>query len=212
MSSARPPGPCSVHPNPVMDLTPTTSEVARLLAGIRDDQLAGPTPCADIPVAGLLDHLVGLTGAFRLAAEKQPVPGGPRWSAEELPADWRRLLPEQLAGLAAAWRDPAAWDGMAEVVGARMPAAAMGVVAANEVLVHGWDLAVATGQPYSCPDALVEAAYGFVASSAEEYPEGTPGLFGPPVPVAAEAPLLDRLIGKAGRDPGWRPAKAGAAG
>jgi uncharacterized protein (TIGR03086 family) len=188
-----------------IDLSPVTAEVTRLVAGVRDDQLSAPTPCAGTPVAGLLDHLVGLTWAFRLAALKQPVPGGPRWSAEELPEDWRTLLPEQLAGLAAAWGDPAAWDGMAEVVGARMPAAAMGVVAANEVLVHGWDLAVATGQAYAPDAAVVDRCLGFAVDLAAGAPEMRDSMYGPVVPVAADAPPFDRLLGQAGRDPGWSP-------
>jgi uncharacterized protein (TIGR03086 family) len=189
-----------------LDLTSTTAEVARLLPGVRDEQLAGPTPCAGTPVGGLLDHLVGLTDAFRLAAEKRPVTGGPRWSADELPADWRTRLPGQLAGLAAAWRDPAAWDGMAEVVGVRLPAGAMAVIAANEVLLHGWDLAVATGQPYTPPDpVLVERCLAFAVDLAAGSPEMRDGMYGPVVPVADDAPAFDRLLGQTGRDPGWRP-------
>jgi hypothetical protein len=30
-------------------------------------------------------------------------------------------------------------------------------------------------------------------------------MYGPVVPVPAEAPVFDRLLGQAGRDPGWRP-------
>jgi hypothetical protein len=31
------------------------------------------------------------------------------------------------------------------------------------------------------------------------------GLFGPVVPVPADAPLFDRLLGQTGRDPRWTP-------
>src|SRR3954454_9480086 len=120
-----------------LDLGPQAAEVARIVAGVREEQLTGPTPCAGTPVAGMLDHLAGLTLAFRSAAEKKPLAGGPRAAAESLVADWRTPRLAQLAALAAPWRSPSAGDGEPEVAGARLPAAAMGTVAANEVLVHG---------------------------------------------------------------------------
>jgi len=35
-----------------------------------------------------------------------------------------------------------------------------------------------------------------------------PGVFDKPVPVAADAALLDQLIGLSGRDPAWSPDEA----
>jgi uncharacterized protein (TIGR03086 family) len=186
-----------------LDLAPQAAEVARVIAGVRDDQLTDPTPCDGTSVAAMLDHFVGLTVAFRLGAEKSPMEGAPSADADHLPADWRERLPAQLDALVAAWDQPEAWDGTTEVGGVRMPAAAMGVVAANEVLVHGWDLAVATGQHYTADPASVAACTEFAAQAAAQGP--TPGLFGPPVPVPDDAPPLDRLLGLTGRDPAWRP-------
>lgn len=186
-----------------LDLGPQTAEVARVVAGVRDEQLGDPTPCEGMPVAGLLDHLVGLTLAFRFAAEKTAFEGGPSADAAALPADWRTRLPAQLEALAAAWREPAAWEGEVEVAGVRMPAPAMATVALDEVLVHGWDLAVATGQGYRPDDAAVQACLEFVGDRSD--PSGEPaGLFGPPVPVPDDAPAFDRLLGRTGRDPRWR--------
>ena len=58
----------------LLDLDPAAREVVRLLDGVDDDHLAGPTPCADTPVAALLDHLLGLSLAFTWAANKTTPP------------------------------------------------------------------------------------------------------------------------------------------
>jgi uncharacterized protein (TIGR03086 family) len=188
-----------------LDLTRQAAEVARVVAGVRDDQLTDPTPCAGTPVAAMLDHLVGLTVAFRLGAEKSPVAGGPSADADHLPADWRERLPAQLDALVAAWAQPSAWEGTTEVGGVQMPAAAMGVVAANEVLVHGWDLAVATGQRYEADPVTAEACLEFGTGFAAGAPEARDAIYGPVVPVPPDASVFDRLLGQTGRDPSWRP-------
>ena len=51
-----------------VELAAAAAETARVVAGVRDEQLDDPTPCVGTPVAGLLDHLAVLTTAFRLAA------------------------------------------------------------------------------------------------------------------------------------------------
>ena len=185
-----------------LDFGPQTTEVARIVAGVRDDQLTGPTPCEGTSVAAMLDHLIGLTLAFRLAAEKTPPGGGPSADAANLAPDWRTRLPAQLEALAAAWREPSAWEGNAEAGGVEMPAPAMAAVALNEVLIHGWDLAVATGQDYRPDHAAVQACLEMVGdrSDATDEPDG---LFGPVVPVPADAPPFDRLLGQTGRNPRW---------
>jgi uncharacterized protein (TIGR03086 family) len=187
------------------DLGAQVALVEDVVAGVRHDQLDDPTPCEDISVAALLDHLAGLTLAFRLAAEKRPLSGAPSASAAALAPDWRTLLPAQLDALAAAWRTPSAWEGTAAAGGVEMPAPQMAVVALDEVLVHGWDLAVATGQAYRPDPASVEYCWVFVEQFASAPAEVRAGMYGPVVPVPDGAPLFDRLLGLTGRDPGWRP-------
>ena len=186
-----------------LDFAPQAAEVARVVAAVRDGQLTDPTPCEGTSVAALLDHFVGLTVAFRLGAEKTPMTGEPSWDAAHLPADWRERLPQQLDALVAAWQLPSAWEGFTEVGGVRMPAAAMGVVGANEVLVHGWDLAVATRQPYDVDPVVAQACLEFVEGFAVGAPEARDAIYKPVVPVPADAPVFDRLLGQTGRDPGW---------
>ncbi|MFJ4986871.1 TIGR03086 family metal-binding protein [Streptomyces sp. NPDC088732] len=108
-----------------------------------------------------------------------------------------------MAGMADAWRSPLAWEGRTRAGGVDLPAGAAGCFALNELLVHGWDLARATGQDYRPDPAGLEAALAlltpFTAGS-----DGS-GPFGRPVPVPPSAPPLDRLVALTGRDPGWRP-------
>lgn len=203
----------------MLDLDPAAREVIRLLDGVTDDQLAGPTPCADTPVAALLDHLMGLSLAFTWAANKtgpdptgtgqggdgQPGGTGPAGSAAaNLDPQWRTVLPKRLFELVQAWREPAAWEGMTEAGGVTMPAEVMGVVALDELVLHGWDLAKATGQTFTCDPHSTAVVLAFTAESAKpENAANRAGLFGPVVDVAEDAPPLDRALGFAGRDPAW---------
>jgi uncharacterized protein (TIGR03086 family) len=188
-----------------LDLAPQATVVAGVVAQVRDDQLSAPTPCADTSVAALLDHLHGLAVGMRMAAEKTPADGAPRASATDLPADWRESIPRELDALVAAWQEPAAWEGSTRAGGVELPASVMGVVAANEVLVHGWDLAVAIGRPYAADDATARRCLEHAVWFAAEIPEGRNAIYGPVVPVADDAPVFDRLLGLTGRNPSWVP-------
>jgi uncharacterized protein (TIGR03086 family) len=196
----------------MIDLEPAAREVARLAEGVTDDQLTGPTPCPGYPVGALLDHLMGLSLAFAWAARKTTVADGGGASApgqataEQLHPQWRTELPRRLDDLVRAWRDPAAWQGMAEAGGVKMPAEQMGAVALDELVLHGWDLARATGQSFTCDPASTAVVLAFTSASAEpEYSAQREGLFGPVIDVPEDAPDFDRALGFAGRDPAWTP-------
>lgn len=185
------------------DLGAPAADLTRLAAAVRDDQLGNPTPCANTDVAGILAHLIGLSTAFRdgaakLAGPTTSTPPGPM----DLPDDWREQLPTLLDELAAAWRDPAAWTGETTVGGITMPAENVAGFANNELVVHGWDLAVATGQSYRPAGVNLEASWQLVSRTPDDQAVRS-GLFGPVIAVPADAPLLDRVIGAAGRDPLW---------
>jgi uncharacterized protein (TIGR03086 family) len=188
------------------DLTPATKMLARVVPDIADHQLGAPTPCREATVADLLDHVDGFCVAFTAAAAKDPDAGSQAPSADgsRLGTDWRMRIPDRLAQLAAAWQDERAWTGMTRAGGLDLPGEVAGKVATNELVVHGWDIAAATGHDYTCEPELLQAAYEFVQPTAAQNPDGSPGLFGPPVSVPDNAPPLDRLIGLTGRDPAWR--------
>ena len=198
----------SVHKSPRPDLTRATDAVAELVRGVPDEHLDRPTPCPGTSVAAMLDHLAGLTAAFTAAGRHQPVPGGDQPAsadASRLDPGFRESIPAALTALAEAWRPPEAWTGMVRVGGVDLPGQVAGLVALDEVVVHGWDLASATDQPYEPPADAVEGALGFVEPEVSDNPGGTPGLFGPRVDVPDGASPFDRLLGLTGRDPRWRP-------
>jgi uncharacterized protein (TIGR03086 family) len=189
-----------------LDFRPATTTVAGLVAGVRDDQLRAPSPCPAYTTADLLDHLGGLCLAFTAAARKERLPGaegGPQVDGSRLEDGWRVRIGAALDELAVAWRHPTAYAGVTQAGPVQLPAEVAALVALNEVVVHGWDLARATGQAYDPDPAAVAACAGFVASFEPPADAADGGLFGPPVAVPDEAPTLHRLIGLAGRDPAW---------
>lgn len=201
---------------PMPDLRPAARRMAGLLAGVRDSQLDAPTP-SDTPLAALIDHVNGLSLAFTWAAKKDFPDGGTQppsanragIGAESLPPDWRTRIPEQLDALADAWSSPDAWQGMTQAGGLDLPGEEAGHVALNELVVHGWDIARASGQPYDVGEDEIEACLVFVAPAVEQSGgKGVEGLFGPAVDVPQDAAPLDRLMALTGRDPSWTPAEA----
>ncbi len=191
------------------DLAPPARRMALVAGNITDEQLPDPTPCEGVSVGDLLHHVLGLSVAFRDAARKDlgPTtridPGSSRPSAALLPADWRTRLPRLLDELAAAWRDPAAWEGATRAGGVALPAVVAGRVALNELVLHGWDLARATGQEYTCDEATLRTSIDFLSQATDEADRA--GAFGPVVEVPPDAPLLDRAVGLGGRSPSWAP-------
>ncbi|MEU6543584.1 TIGR03086 family metal-binding protein [Streptomyces sp. NPDC046859] len=193
-----------------LDLGPQARAVARLALAVRDDQLAAPTPCPDLAVRHLLGHLLGLSVAFRDAGRKDlgaTTDTSPESAVPDIGPGWREELPKVLDELAEVWRAPGPWTGTTRAGGIDMPGAVAGAVAVDELVIHGWDLARATGQPYDPDPAAVRVSYEFLRAAADENGQGGDGIFGPVVPVPDEAPLLDRAVGLSGRNPGWSAAR-----
>ena len=193
----------------LIDLEIAAQRMARLVEGVPEERLGALTPCPAYTVGDLLDHIAGTAVAFTHAAEKTLPPGGsqpPSGDAARLAGDWRSQVPKDLAGLAAAWRDPSAWTGPTKVGGVELPGEVAGVVVLDELVIHAWDLARATGQPFDDDATSLDVVHGFVSGLAQPGQEQMrSGIFGPIVEVADDAPLLHRTLGLAGRDPAWSP-------
>jgi uncharacterized protein (TIGR03086 family) len=190
-----------------VDLQPAADQMRALVRAARAGALADPTPCAEYTVADLLDHIAFLTVGFTEAARKSGTPSStppPPGDGARLHPDWHDEIPRRLDELVLAWREPGARDGMTSAGGIEMPAEIAGTVAVEELVVHAWDLARATGQPYAIDDDSARAVIDFVSQFAgPDQAELRGNAYADPVPTGAGAPLLDRAIALTGRDPGW---------
>jgi uncharacterized protein (TIGR03086 family) len=187
----------------MIDMRPAAQRTIGVVTSVADEQLGRPTPCPEACVGDLIDHL-GVFAVRFLAAARKETEGGaarpPSPSGANLEAGWRDRISRDLLAMADAWRDPRAWEGVTHAGGRELPADVVGLVALDELVVHGWDIAVATGQTYEPGADEIDAAMAFVASF-DAPRDGA--LFGPVVPVAADATGFDRLLGLTGRDPSW---------
>ncbi|NED10646.1 TIGR03086 family metal-binding protein [Streptomyces sp. SID9124] len=189
-----------------LDLEPAARRITAQLDAVDDDALGAATPCPGVTVGALLAHVEGLAVAFRDAARKDlgaTTDSAPSVESGVLEPGWRTTLPAALDEMVAAWRSPDAWEGMTRAGSVDLPGQVAGMVALNELVLHGWDLAKATGQPFDAEDAHLRNSLALLAELGDNPPATSP--FGPPVPVPEDAPLLDRAVARGGRRPDWRP-------
>ncbi|MET7864192.1 TIGR03086 family metal-binding protein [Micromonospora taraxaci] len=175
---------------------PRTVDVVR---GISDDQLDLPTPCRDYVVRDLLNHLFDVVVNFQGLAAKRPV----EWAEkpDHLGDGWRDRFEVETDRLVAAWSDPSTLEGVSPGMG--LPQTVVGGMALLDLTVHGWDLAVATDQPYQpAPEAVAEL-HGLVERLGPTARKM--GVFADPVthPTPADSPDLAHLLTKTGRIPTW---------
>ncbi|UDY34434.1 TIGR03086 family metal-binding protein [Dermatobacter hominis] len=187
----------------MIDLRPAASRMVAVIDALDDRQLCDPTPCAATSVGDLVVHVDQVAqGAVALAARDEDgmrAAGAIVADGSRLGPRWRAEVRDDLDAAAEAWTRPAAWAPGAAVPGSDLDAATWGRITLTELVVHGWDLAVATGQPFDVPEPTLQACWDHVRVFVPDAP--FPGLWGPPVEVPAGAPLLDRLLATTGRDP-----------
>lgn len=181
----------------MFDLGPAAQEMSRLVSGVRDDQLERPTPCPDWTVTDLLAHVHQFATVFTHNASKTQAD-----PPQGLVDDWRVAIPEQLGELASAWNEETAWQGRVSAGGVEMDAADNAVVGIEELTVHGWDLARATGQDLHVDDIHLNQVDRFFELFAEQITGGE-GPFGPAVVPPEGAARLERTVARTGRDPTW---------
>lgn len=164
-----------------------------------------PSPCAEWDARDVVRHIVDMHGVMLHPYGRRlpPVP-----SVDEDPLAAFRAARAEVAAIV---EDPVLAAQPTESPAGRMPGAVMvdGVVS-DDLVLHRWDLARATGQDDTIDPAELERMW----PALQQIPDvmRVPGafgpgvtVFGPVVEVPADAPLQDRALGLLGRDPGWTP-------
>lgn len=126
----------------------------RLVARLDDADLTAPTPCDEFDVRQVLEHMIGgatmFAAAFRGAAPGEPPAG-----------DVIEAFPSAMAELGAAITSPGALERTIDAPFGKVPGETFARFVALDGLVHGWDIATATGQPYDPPADVVAAVDAF---------------------------------------------------
>lgn len=187
-----------------IDLTPAAERFRAVVADLPTDALDGWTPCDGWTVEALIDHCLVWSIGLRLAAEKAPaMPRDTELPTVAVLTDWRTTLDAQVVALAEAWRAPEAWTGTTVAGTLKLPAPIMGRSVLAELIVHGWDLATATGLPYPEDLAPVDELAPLFAGSRNRRPGATWQPYGAEITSTDTTTPFDRLIASSGRDPRW---------
>lgn len=184
--------------DPIEALETSLTQTRPVVAAVSADQLDLPTPCTEWDVRALLNHLLGVITMFRdLPA------GNPDLSAlagEHLGEGPVAAYDELAAATLAAWRARGVVDHPVNFPGSEMPGDFAARMLAGEALLHGWDLARATGQTVAWNQGLAADVLDWHEEAVRRFPpEVRAQGFAPPIDVPADADTMTRLVGFVGR-------------
>lgn len=176
--------------DPIAQLEQLGPHLGGVVAGITPDQLDNPTPCDEFTVRGVLEHMIAGGTAFA-AAYRGEEPKEPDLS------DLLGHFADMMGDLAGAISAPGALDQTVQAPFGPVPGETFARFVVLDGLVHGWDMARATGQPYAPPDELVAAAEAFARHALDPLRDGQ--TFAEATEPAAAASPIERLAAYTGR-------------
>ncbi|WP_214408162.1 TIGR03086 family metal-binding protein [Pseudonocardia lacus] len=189
--------------NPIPDARPAYRTaldwVGSLAAGVRPEQLSDPTPCDDYDVRTLLRHLVTTARRAVAIAEGGSALDIPTISTDVADHDLATAYAQEAKRALDAWSDDAMLAAEVTVPWGRITGGQAVWAYTSETLVHGWDLAVATGQPSEADPTVAEAVLVAARRAIPAEPRGGDVPFAPPVDPAPGAGPTERLANWTGR-------------
>jgi uncharacterized protein (TIGR03086 family) len=189
------------------EMTAAAGAASGVVDGVRPEQFGDPTPDTEWDVRTLLNHIILWTShSLERRAHGESV--APELMDQDFAAEpgYAAAYRAQLDRALDAWSDPDVWGRELNVMGSATPASDVAALIVAEMVLHGWDLAAATGQSYAVDDAAAAAALAAVEANADLFRQYKG--FAEPVAVAAGASVLARALALSGRDPNWSPSAA----
>ncbi len=173
----------------LLDLYDQASEWTLDKVGGAVKQMDAPTPCEGWDVRTLMNHMLATQRYFVGSARGDDVSPPAAEPAELLSSDPRKDFRQM--------RDTThqtfAEEGVIEQTGPTL-----GIAFADQLL-HGWDLAQATGQDTRMPPGLPEAAFEMIHGRFTD--DQCKGVFKPAVDVGPDASAQEKLLAYTGRQP-----------
>ncbi len=171
--------------------------MAALIDAVSIDKLDAPTPCPAWTVRALVAHVIAGNLKYTEIAQ------GEDWSRGapdvELGDDAAAMYRRTTEAMLEAWQRPGVLERDTPLPVGRGPAESALYLHLGETLVHGWDLAMATGQTAAFDDDVAEASLAqFRSWLPPQRPPGSP--FSDARIVGEDAAPLDRLAGYLGRN------------
>jgi uncharacterized protein (TIGR03086 family) len=170
-------------------------QACRVVDGVTPDQLGDPTPCVAWDVRALINHMVtgNLLFAALVAGSEQP-----ERSADHLGDDFQRAFGDAVNALSGAFTKYDVLNGVFPTPFGEGPGKQLVMMRFNELVVHGWDLARATGQTDLLDPRLAEISLRAL-QSVPVIPRGDGEAFGAEVGAPPDAGPVERLAAFLGR-------------
>lgn len=187
-----------------MDVVATMERVLdsanEVVAGVRPDQLANPTPCTEWNVRAVINHVTGGATMFAECIEQGSVPDarlGELMGGDNLGDDVQGRYRAASDRARATFAMPGAMEKMVKLPFGEMPAGIALNIAIMDVMTHAVDIAQATGQRIEDEEILniaLEVGRQLITDDFR-----APGVFDPEQPAPPEGTPAERLLAFAGR-------------
>jgi uncharacterized protein (TIGR03086 family) len=175
-----------------------------VVAAVRPEEMTLPTPCSEFDVRTLLGHIVAVLHRVAAAGRGEDLTTLPVVAEGIADEGWVAAYDAGVAGVRAVWSDDTLLDREIVLPFATLPGAMVVSIYAQEMCIHGWDLAAAVGATTGWDPAVAEALLPIAHAILPPEPRGEAigNAFAGVVDVPETAGAYTRLAGWLGRDVG----------